>query len=176
MNRIQKPVPICFYTRFALMKIMGEGQDDRKKAWKNILKPDRWKIVVFIIFLVVMVFIPLYPTHTDEYNTRLYYWDPLPTLDYTASHTTFQPLFLVIKEDYDWTMQETVLGGMRPGDYSIVYTHSYKANPAFLILYIPYAMLTYLFACYLTELYRWSRKGKGNNEPDVHLRTPPKGV
>lgn len=134
---------------------MGEEQKDRKKAWKKIFKPDKWKIVFFILFLMLLSILPLYPTHTDEYSTLLRYSD---SLRFEGSHTTFQPLCFVLIKGYSWTEIDIVPAGMKPGDSAIAYTHSHEANPFFLVLYVPYTILTYLIACYLTELYRWKKK------------------
>ncbi|KYK28123.1 MAG: hypothetical protein AYK23_01910 [Candidatus Proteinoplasmatales archaeon SG8-5] len=65
---------------------MGEGKNQRKKAWKIILRPDKLKIMSFIIYTLYILFayIACYLTEMfrwserdkDEYEPDVHLWKP----------------------------------------------------------------------------------------------------
>ena len=127
------------------------------RALKEILKPTTGKLVMFLVLMLLVVILPLYPTHYDA--TSKWYSDVTYTY---SSGTSLEPLVFVITYDYSWTIREdNPLSTVIDGQW--LYTdYDYSADPVFLALYIPYAIVAYVIGCFLVQYLAWWRNKNKN--------------
>ena len=126
-----------------------------ERAWKQILKPNLLKIIVFIILLLVVSILPLYPTHYNE--VRMFSMSD----SVYDSGTTVESLYFVLDGDFNWTEREEAPGMTMTSTIPGLWTHtdtSFSADPIFLALYIPYAIIAYCIGCFIIEYLNWWNK------------------
>ena len=128
---------------------MGEK---RRKWFREVIKPSRLKVIVFIILIMVIFLVPTYPTATEEHRD-------LNGAFQIVNKTTLQPLAKVLYFNFEWI--ETIrFGGMAPAMVGIWLgsTYYHQADPIFLTLYIPLFILLYIGGCFIAEYMKYNRK------------------
>ena len=127
------------------------------RVLKETLKPTTGKVAMFVILVFLIVILPLYPTHyavEDVVN---------PGVINESSGITLMPIYFVIKDDFEWSEIKEHPDNIFLG--AIEYTnYDYSANPVFLILYIPYAIIAYILGCFLAEYLTWWKNKNKNNK------------
>ena len=134
---------------------------------KKILKPTRGKILVFALISILILFLPLYPTQVEKFT---YYREtdepPFELVNYSTKGT-HESILIVIDNDYNWVFQESPAFTRN----TIVYQYTAYSDLTY-TLYIPLFIVAFILGCIIGEAYDWSRKGKDEYEPDVHLWKP----
>lgn len=134
---------------------MGEKRREYTIALKKILKPDKGKIAVFSILIMLMFFIPIYPTNVTEYPGLPSSTNP------EDDHRVYSPLILIIIIDFEHEFQDDfqpVHTNMTTHVYMPTSVSVYKANPSFLIFYCILTLIFYILSCYCVEKIRWKKK------------------
>jgi hypothetical protein len=140
---------------------MGEDRNKYCLVLRSIVKPDRRKIVAFALLLVLLLFIPMYPTKAT------YYPKYISDADYYETHTAVSALIFLIITDFEYEhVHVDPLLAYYPGgtpyimaDIQPMYPVTvYRASPSFLIVYIALVPLFYLLGCYGVESIRWKKK------------------
>jgi hypothetical protein len=143
------------------MNIMGEERKDYVAVLKRTLRPDRWKIVLFIIFILALMMLPLFPTGRE---ILVNYHDYENKEIIMNNKTSVHSLYDILVEDFEW----------EGSPYFIrVEASFHMADIVFLSLYVPYSILAYFIACYLVQRFRGG--GKGKEKSDVSSRKRRKG-
>ena len=129
------------------------------RALKEILKPTTGKVVMFLVLMLIVVILPLYPT--DYMQGRI---DYIGAIHGGYPGITLQPLVFVIQGDFQWSESVEYSAPINSIDLNtyVADYYEYSANPAYLILYIPYAILAYIIGCFLVQYLAWWKNKKGN--------------
>ncbi len=134
---------------------MGEERRGYVKAIRKILRPDKWKIIVFILLIILMFFLPVYPTEVTEYPGLPSYAEP------ESSRTVLSPLIFIIMIDFEHDFQENfqpVDSDISTPVYMPTFVSVYKANSSFLYFYCILVPLFYILGCYGVERIRWKKE------------------
>jgi hypothetical protein len=142
---------------------MGEKRSEYTIALKNVLKPDRRKIIAFALLVVLMFFIPMYPMEAT------YYPRYISDADYFESHNAVSALIFVLITDFEYEhVHDDPLLAYYPddkpdmtlhyGQFALFPVTVYEASPAFLLVYVFLVPLFYVLGCYGVERIRWKKK------------------
>lgn len=154
------------------MRCMGEGRKKFSSILKQVLRPTKAKVAVFLLFFVVTSFLGLYPVRT---NTSIYHdhHDDSPAeFQYSYSGTVRESLILVVYYDFHWISQIFEYGHDTEGEACTIITITdYVADPDDLVIwFIPMFVLLYVVACFIGEFLNWGKEDE--YDPDVHLWKP----
>ena len=130
---------------------MGKGWEFGRDDWIFYIRPDKLKLLVFILLLILTVMLPLYPAHHKIIGRH----DTYGFNGASYKRITFlEPLYVVMIENFEWV--EVTADDASP--YGYMQLRIIEASPIFLIIYVNCIILAYILACYFIESHRWKRE------------------
>ena len=132
---------------------------------RQVLRSPDWVAAglttAFVLLIVLMFFIPLYPTKATYYPRLVTY------ADYYDTHDAVSALIFVLITDFEYehVHDDPLLAYYPDGrpdilaDIQPMYPVTvYRASPTFLIVYAFLVPLLYILGCYGVERVRWKKR------------------